>query len=64
MILYSTNCPKCMVLERKLNEKGVAYTIENDVQTMLDKGIESAPALEVDGKIYGFSAAISWLSAQ
>ncbi len=32
--LYSMNCPKCKVLEEKLTEKGVGFSICTDVAEM------------------------------
>ena len=61
VILYSTNCPKCKVLEKKLNSSGIDYSIVTDVDVMERKGFQSAPVLEVDDKIYEFSEAVKWL---
>ena len=61
VILYSTNCPKCKVLEKKLNSSGIDYSIITDVDVMEQKGFQSAPVLEVDDKIYEFSEAVKWL---
>lgn len=61
VILYSTNCPKCKVLEKKLNSFGIDYSIVTDVDVMEQKGFQSAPVLEVDDKIYEFSEAVKWL---
>jgi glutaredoxin len=61
-ILYSTDCPKCVILEQKLNEKQVTYTKEKDKRVMIKKGIMSAPVLSVDGKLLDFSEAIDWVN--
>lgn len=61
VILYSTGCPKCNVLKRKLDESCTTYTTETDVDKMISLGISSAPALGVDGKILDFKQAIDWL---
>ena len=61
VILYSTNCPKCKVLEKKLDSSGIDYSIVTDVDVMEQKGFQSAPVLEVDDKIYEFSEAVKWL---
>lgn len=37
--MYSTNCPKCRVLEMKLNSKGIAYSVVTDVDEMVAKEI-------------------------
>lgn len=61
VILYTTNCPKCKVLETKLNEKNITYTEETDLEVMQQKGFSMAPMLEVNGEIYDFSKAIQWV---
>ena len=55
IVLYSTGCPKCRVLETKLKAKGIGYAEINDVDVMEAKGIMNLPMLEVDGEILNFS---------
>ena len=62
IILYSTNCPMCRVLESKLNQKGVKYTICSDTDIMESKKFLSVPQLEIDGNIYNFSEALHWIN--
>ena len=64
VIFYSTHCPKCSVLEKKLKQANIEYTEINDVRTMLAKGMTSAPNLEVDGKLMGFTEAVEWINSQ
>lgn len=61
VVLHSTHCPKCKVLETKLQEKNIAYTENNNVELMTQKGFTTVPILEVDGVIYDFKAAIKWI---
>lgn len=61
VILYSTHCPKCKVLETKLKQNNVDFKEINDVDLMVEKGFKSAPVLEVDGVIYNFKEAIEWI---
>mgnify|MGYP002524297448 CR=1 FL=1 len=61
---YSTHCPKCNILEKKLKASNIDYTENNDVDVMLSKDILTAPALEVDGEIYTFTQAVKWLKKQ
>ena len=61
VILYSTNCPKCNVLKKKLSDDGVDYTVEGDVELMKSKGFTEAPMLEVDGNVLNFKQAVDWL---
>ena len=64
VVLYSTNCPKCKVLEKKLDSIGVDYTIITDEDLMISKGFSSAPMLEVDGNVMDFGNAIRWAKEQ
>lgn len=59
--LYSTGCPKCRVIETKLNEKDIQYVKVTDVNEMTKLGFKSAPILEIDGKILNFGDAIRWI---
>ena len=63
-ILYSTGCPKCKVLETKLNMKHIKFEICEDVDLMLTKGIQQLPCLEIDGKLMSFIDAIKWVDKQ
>ena len=64
VVLYSTNCPKCKILETKLNKKGISYSIVTDVNMMLEKGFTQAPVLEVNGEVKEFRAANTWVEEQ
>ena len=62
VILYSTGCPKCMILKKKLDEKGVAYDVKQDVDEMLSLGIETVPVLMVNGELMTFAEAVRWVN--
>lgn len=64
IILYSTHCPKCEVLKKKLAEKEITYTENNSVDEMLALGITEVPVLGIDGELKNFSAAVAWLNNQ
>ena len=64
IILYSTGCPKCSVLTKKLNAAGISFTEKTDVDEMLALGIKSAPVLSVNGELMDFSTANVWLREQ
>lgn len=64
IIFYSTHCPKCNVLEKKLKANNIDYIENNNVDVMASKGLLTAPALEVDGEIYTFAQAVEWLKKQ
>lgn len=62
VILYTTDCPKCKVLEKKLNAKNVLYDIVKDISLMQNLGIFSSPCLSIDGKIFDFQQSINWIN--
>lgn len=62
VILYTTNCPKCVILEKKLKDKHIAFKIIDDINVMTEKGFMSAPMLEVDNKIMNFMEANTWIN--
>ena len=62
--LHSTNCPKCKVLETKLNQKNVKYEVCTDIDKMRSLKIMSAPVLEMeDGSRLAFTDAVKWVNA-
>lgn len=61
IILYSTHCPRCGILENKLKEHGIPYETCEYVEEMKKLGIMSAPYLSVDGELMNFSTAITKL---
>lgn len=62
IILYSTGCPQCHVLETKLNNKGIKYNVITDIAVMLNKGLVTVPVLEVDGELLKFAAAVNFIN--
>ena len=60
--LYSTHCPKCVVLEKKLVNAQVEFHLVEDQDTMIEKGFMSAPMLEVDGEVMDFTKAVEWVN--
>ena len=62
IVLYSTHCPKCEVLEKKLKAKNIEYEEVNDVDIMLNKGYTNIPVLEIDGKSMDFKTANDWIN--
>ena len=59
---FSTHCPKCLVLEKKLQQKNITYDEVNDVDVMTAKGYMTVPMLEVDGVSLDFKKANDWLN--
>ena len=63
---YSTHCPKCEVLKKKLDAAGLEYNLIDDKAEVIAKGREvkimSAPFLVVDDKAYNFSDAVNYIA--
>lgn len=64
VILYTTHCPKCTVLEKKLTSKNIPYEEVADVDLMINKGFDAMPVLEVDNTIMDFKTANTWINEQ
>lgn len=62
VILYSTGCPKCRVLKKKLTDKHIIFEENNSVEEMESLGLVEVPALSVDGDLLEFSKAIQWVN--
>lgn len=56
IVLYSSHCPKCDMIEKILKEKGINFILEEDENVYLplaeENGIDSMPFAEVNGKIF------------
>lgn len=63
LILYTTDCPKCKILEQKLKEKNLKFSIISDVEEMKKEGILSAPYLKVNGELRPFYSAITYVNS-
>lgn len=64
IILYTIDCPKCKVLERKLEEKSIQYEVCKDTNIMAEKGYMYLPILEIDDKVLNFKEAVDWIKEQ
>lgn len=60
--LYTIDCPKCKILEKKLNNAGITYYVVNDREVIKSKGMDLMPVLEVDGIRMGFKEAVDWVN--
>ena len=62
VVLYSTHCPKCQVLEKKMEQKNIEFELVTDQDIMIEKGFLSAPVLDVDGEILDFNKAVKFVN--
>ena len=63
IVLYSTGCPRCNVLETKLKNKGIDFEEVNDEDIMINKGFDTVPILEVDGNYMDFGKANEFINS-
>ena len=63
VILYTSDtCDRCKIIKQMLNVHSVSYVEITDKDYMIDLGIESVPAIEVDNKIISeYPSVLSWL---
>lgn len=64
LILYSNGCPKCRVLENKLNAKHINFIKNSNVEELIPLGIKSLPALKCDNDLMNFMEANDWVNKQ
>lgn len=62
IILYTINCPKCNVLEKKLSEKNIPFISISDIEVFHEKHFQVFPMLEVNGEVMGFKQAVDWIN--
>lgn len=60
--LYTIDCGKCKILEKKLSNAGITYSVCKDREIMADKGFDFMPVLEVDGEYMNFAEAVKWVN--
>ena len=59
--VYTTHCPRCKILEKTLASRDVDYVAVEDVDTIVAKGFQIVPMMEVDGKVLDFKEAMFWI---
>lgn len=63
--LYSTGCPKCCVIARKMDMKNIKYKEVNDIEAVQRMGFHTVPILVVDGlPPMQFNEAVAWVNAE
>lgn len=63
VVLYTTHCPQCEVLEKKLKQKNIIFEEINDITEIRKTGYLTVPLLEVNGSVMNFKAAIDWVNS-
>ena len=61
--LFTTHCPKCRMLEKKMQQMGIEYTESENLDELVRAGYSSAPMIKTDdGKYLNFKEAWNWVS--
>ena len=60
--LYTIGCPKCCVLESKLDAAGIEYYKNTDTFEMEELGIDVLPILRVDDVLLDFKEAVAYVA--
>ena len=60
--LYSTGCPRCKVVKSKLDATGFQYNVVDDVEQMMELGINTVPVLVADDNVMEFTEAVKFLN--
>lgn len=61
IVLYTTHCPMCLMLERKLKEKNINYIEISNTNEIKEAGIKNVPVLKVDNKTMDSYDAMQWI---
>lgn len=61
VVLYTTGCPRCKVLESNLKKRSIDFDVIEGSEPIRKLGYVSAPILDVDGRIMTYPAAMNWL---
>lgn len=63
--LYSTGCPRCCVIARKMDQKHIKYKEINDMNEVQRMGFHTVPILVVEGmEPMKFEDAVKWVNEQ
>lgn len=62
--LFSTGCPRCSVLHKKLDAANINYDVTDNVDEIIQAGFASVPVLKVDGVYMDFGQAVKWVNNQ
>lgn len=52
VVLYSTHCPQCRMIEGMLKKKNIEYIEKTNIEEMKALGLMYAPVLSIDGQLF------------
>lgn len=63
LVLYSNDCPRCKILERKLQELNLPFKVSKDLSVISQRGYSTVPMLMLtNAKLLDFSESIKYLT--
>ena len=62
IILFSTGCPKCNVLKKKLDNSNIKYVEVSDINYMMQLGITTVPVLKVGEDLLQYADAVKLIN--
>lgn len=62
--LYTTHCPKCNVIAKKLEQKNIPFEYNEDMEEIIALGYRTVPILKVDDQYLNFTEANNWIKEQ
>ena len=64
VIMYTTHCPQCSVLAKKLEQKKINFKEIDNIDIMTDLGIISVPMLSINnGPFMDFKKSVEWINS-
>lgn len=64
--MYSTGCPKCNVMKKKLDDAKIEHTVvteQSEIENVARAhGFSTVPLLEVDGVVMDFRDGCAWIN--
>ena len=62
IVLYSTHCPQCQVIEKKLKAANLTFEVIDDTAIMRERGMTQLPMLQIDdNEPMSFKEANKWI---
>ena len=64
LVLLSTGCPRCRMLETRLKREGFSFDVVDDEEKIREMGFMEVPILQCDDRFMNFKEAIDWMSGE
>ena len=61
-LFVKDGCPRCKVLETKLDTKNIEYEVTHDTTEVERLGFTILPVMEVGGEYFNFKDANNWIT--